>query len=43
MGKKQHRMSLKWLQPFYNPLADSPHIPSRTIILFRFFFSHSSG
>ena len=24
------------LQPFFSPFADSPHIPSRTIILFRF-------
>ena len=28
------------LQPFFSPLADSPHIPSRTIILFRFFECH---
>ena len=30
-------MSLKRPQSFLNPLADSSHIPSRTITLFRFF------
>ena len=35
MNQKQHRISLKWLEQFFNASTVTP--PSRTITLFRFF------
>ena len=37
MNKKLHVISLKRLQQFFNASTDTPHIPSRTITIFRFF------